>query len=371
LSIFNGGVFTNNSTGIVNISNNAADGLSVWPGAVVNNAGAITLTGNVATDPSFCDISGTINNTGTFSNSILLSAFSGSGTFNSARYTNPSGAQIGSAGLVECITFTAGLTNSGVINIDLGAGGACVGNDQITVTGASMIFGGTFTATGTVTSGTYTLMTYPSRTGTFANTSAPLGNGRFLNIRPANYGATTLTGVVENFPALPIELLHFDATTEGAKNTLTWATASEINSQSFDIERSSDGVRFSTIGNVEAQGKAADYSFVDNNPLRNTNYYRLKAIDNDQSFEYSKIVSAKNSTTQSTISIYPTLVSDWLTIATKDSEVDAVTILNHMGQLMLTAQATNRVDMSQLASGIYFVQVQVGSETVVEKVVKQ
>jgi Secretion system C-terminal sorting domain len=60
-----------------------------------------------------------------------------------------------------------------------------------------------------------------------------------------------------------------------------------------------------------------------------------------------------------------------LTIETKDSEVDAVTILNHTGQLMLTAQATNRVDMSQLASGIYFVQVQVGSETVVEKVIKQ
>jgi Secretion system C-terminal sorting domain len=51
--------------------------------------------------------------------------------------------------------------------------------------------------------------------------------------------------------------------------------------------------------------------------------------------------------------------------------VDAVNIFNQMGKLMLTAQATNRVDMSQLASGIYFVQVQVGSETVVEKVLKQ
>jgi Secretion system C-terminal sorting domain len=60
-----------------------------------------------------------------------------------------------------------------------------------------------------------------------------------------------------------------------------------------------------------------------------------------------------------------------LTIATQDSDVDAVSIFNQMGKLMLTAQATNRVDMSQLASGIYYVQVQVGSETVVEKVVKQ
>jgi Secretion system C-terminal sorting domain len=51
--------------------------------------------------------------------------------------------------------------------------------------------------------------------------------------------------------------------------------------------------------------------------------------------------------------------------------VDAVNIFNQVGQLMLTAQATNRVDMSQLASGIYFVQVQVGSEMVVEKVLKQ
>jgi hypothetical protein len=183
---------------------------------------------------------------------------------------------------------------------------------------------------------------------------------------------SALSGSGTTGTVLPIELMSFDAqTTEGGKNHLTWSTASENNSQSFDIERSQDGVRFSTIGNVKAKGRAANYSFIDNAPLRHTSYYRLKAIDNDRSFEYSKIVSVKNGTTKSNISIYPTAVMDALTVENDGSAVDAVTIFNHVGQIMLTVKETNRVDMSQLPSGLYLVQVQAGIETVVEKVVKQ
>jgi Secretion system C-terminal sorting domain len=171
---------------------------------------------------------------------------------------------------------------------------------------------------------------------------------------------------------MPVELMSFDAqTTEGGKTQLTWATGSEINSHSFDIERSQDGKTFAPIGNIKAQGKAANYAFVDNTPLSNTSYYRLKAIDNDQTFEYSKVISVQQGKGKAAIHIYPTTTQNVLTVENNGAAVDVVTVFNQVGQLVFTAKQVNRVDMSGLPAGLYLVQVQAGSEKVTEKVFKQ
>jgi Secretion system C-terminal sorting domain len=171
---------------------------------------------------------------------------------------------------------------------------------------------------------------------------------------------------------LPVELMSFDAqTTEGGKTHLTWATGSETNSHSFDIERSQDGKTFAPIGTVKAQGKAANYSFVDNTPLSNMSYYRLKAIDNDQTFEYSKVVSVQNGKGKTAIRIYPTTTQDVLTVENNGAAVESVTVFNPMGQLVFTAKQVNQVDMRDLPAGLYIVRVQAGQDRVTEKVFKQ
>jgi Secretion system C-terminal sorting domain len=171
---------------------------------------------------------------------------------------------------------------------------------------------------------------------------------------------------------LPVELMSFDAqTTEGGKTQLTWATGNEVNSNSFDIERSQDGKTFAPIGTVKAQGKAANYSFVDNTPLSNTSYYRLKSIDNDQTFEYSKVISVQQGKGKTAIHIYPTTTQNVLTVENNGAAVDVVTVFNQVGQLVFTAKQVNQVDMSALPAGMYLVQVQAGSERVTEKVFKQ
>jgi hypothetical protein len=69
-----------------------------------------------------------------------------------------------------------------------------------------------------------------------------------------------------------------------------WNTAREINVKDFTIERSNNATHFISIGQVAATN-AAGYSFADQNPLSGVSYYRLKIMDKDGSFKYSKIVT--------------------------------------------------------------------------------
>ncbi|MCB0512828.1 MAG: T9SS type A sorting domain-containing protein, partial [Bacteroidetes bacterium] len=100
---------------------------------------------------------------------------------------------------------------------------------------------------------------------------------------------------------LPIELLSFTGYNDGAVNQLNWTTGSEVNTNQFEIQRSLDGITWETIGSVTARGAqmvSTDYNFEDANPTQGDNYYRLKIIDNDASFEYSSIIRIKvNGTT--------------------------------------------------------------------------
>jgi hypothetical protein len=92
---------------------------------------------------------------------------------------------------------------------------------------------------------------------------------------------------------LPIELLFFNASEKGGQVNINWATASELNFDFFDIEKSSDGTTFHSIATVKGNGTTNlrhDYSFTDEKPLIGKNYYRLKSVDFDGYTEYFKIV---------------------------------------------------------------------------------
>ncbi len=129
----------------------------------------------------------------------------------------------------------------------------------------------------------------------FAANLAGLPNGAhylFVRTREAN-GKWSLTNVIQfdkNIP-LPVKLLFFDVQAEGKKAHLTWRTATEQNSDRFEIERSINGVHFEKIGSVKAAGYSnvhIDYSFYDVTPKKGINYYRLKEVDIDNSVQLSE-----------------------------------------------------------------------------------
>lgn len=95
--------------------------------------------------------------------------------------------------------------------------------------------------------------------------------------------------------ALPVTLSSFNYNVNNKIVQLTWATASESNNDYFNVEKSNDGINFRSIGKVKGTGTSSitkHYSFNDNNPDY-INHYRLKQVDRDGKFSYSKILFVK------------------------------------------------------------------------------
>ncbi len=114
---------------------------------------------------------------------------------------------------------------------------------------------------------------------------------------------------------LPIELSVFEAIQNDHKVRINWTTSSEINNSYFVLERSYNTELFKPIFTREGKGNSSTnqyYSFEDENPLSGTNYYRLKQVDYDGQFSYSKIISidlkntaSENASLNNSFSIYP------------------------------------------------------------------
>jgi endoglucanase Acf2 len=137
-------------------------------------------------------------------------------------------------------------------------------------------------------------------------------DGRVINNIPADsvsvYRFCTLP--------LPVELVYFDGEKVNEQSVLTWATSSEYNSDYFEIQRSSDGVNFETIGTRDAAGFSSgiiNYSFIDQSPLKGNNYYRLREYDSDKSFYQSHVVLL-NYAGSSIVNLFPNPAKEELTL---------------------------------------------------------
>ena len=110
--------------------------------------------------------------------------------------------------------------------------------------------------------------------------------------------SNTATYVIPVIPpiVLPVKLITFTGKLTGGKTVLFWETSQELNSDYFDVERSTDGVNYQKNGTVKAAGNSAvsrQYGFTDIQPQNGINYYRLKMVDKDGIFDYSNIVIIK------------------------------------------------------------------------------
>ena len=89
---------------------------------------------------------------------------------------------------------------------------------------------------------------------------------------------------IGNDPTIPVELMSFDVKKGQKAALLTWTTASEKDNAYFNIEHSTSGIDFQTIGQVKGNGTtttATTYNFEHQTPSVFINYYRLKQVDTD------------------------------------------------------------------------------------------
>jgi hypothetical protein len=114
----------------------------------------------------------------------------------------------------------------------------------------------------------------------------------------AGGGGTSKVGgvgrvVVTVSNVLPITLASFQARSEEGGALITWKVSTEINNDKMLVQRSKDGQFFQEIGQVKGRGTTIvpfEYRFFDANPGGGETYYRLKQVDFDGTFEYSKII---------------------------------------------------------------------------------
>jgi hypothetical protein len=197
-------------------------------------------------------------------------------------------------------------------------------------------------------------------------------------------------GQVEDYPVyitagpLPVSLEYFKGEKMGKAVHLSWKTATEQNTRLFDVERSNNGVDFTSIGSVAAANKAtgSTYSFDDKNYSGAVIYYRLKQVDQDGSYKYSGVVTIQNETArENVVAILNNPFTDKfdISISTPIQSKVVVNLLDVTGKLLYTktvstlnnSLTTVSPDTKKLAAGMYFVQVNIDGNTTIKKVIKK
>lgn len=165
---------------------------------------------------------------------------------------------------------------------------------------------------------------------------------------------------------LPVQITTFTAKENEGKIVLNWNVEKEIAIASYEIEKSTDGIRFTSVGVVQAINQKS-YLLTDFTPLTN-NYYRIKIIGKDNSVIYSNIINVKLNAVKGDISIYPNPVKNGLLniqLSNLNKGLTDIKIYNPLGQVIYTTSfmydggttlKTVQLNTS-IISGIYNIQV--------------
>ncbi len=162
--------------------------------------------------------------------------------------------------------------------------------------------------------------------------------------------------------ALPVTLIKFTAIRQENASLLSWITAFELNSDHFEIERSHDGRQWESIGKLASQRESNDeytYIFRDSAPLEGENLYRLRMVDQDGTYTYSRIESVIFDSDH-TVVVHPNpvTVGDQLSIRTSDTSlIRAIAVFNAEGDNVLSTPWKAAIDISRLPPGLYIVRI--------------
>ena len=204
-------------------------------------------------------------------------------------------------------------------------------------------------------------------------TNVEIGSG----MDGSNTNVPVLDNLLVQYPPilLPLQLLSFDARTEGAVNELSWTTTREVSTLEFIVERSSDGVKYEAIGTVATQQNYSgntSYQFTDNSPV-SVNFYRLKMVDVNGNFSYSGIKDLGGMAAAVSISCYPNPVVDQVNIRIDYASVTTChySVITLDGKVIQsghiqTGSGQTSLDLSTAPKGILLIRIQQDNDTAVQ-----
>ncbi|MBN2667712.1 MAG: T9SS type A sorting domain-containing protein [Bacteroidales bacterium] len=191
---------------------------------------------------------------------------------------------------------------------------------------------------------------------------------------------------------LPIELLSFNAKKEGNQVKIFWQTASEINVNFYQIQKSTDLIKWELVSQLKGKGNSnvtSEYTEFDRNPYVGTSYYRLLELDNNGAINYSDNVEV-NFLDNQLFNIYPNPASDHIAVENSQFDrpnnqiVQSVEIFNLSGQLIkffplgieiepfkMKSEKIFEVDISDLPKGVYILNVKSESGKSTYRLIKE
>lgn len=221
--------------------------------------------------------------------------------------------------------------------------------------------------------------------GTVTATGLTIGNQYYLMVD--GWAGDQCDFTVSNWSAtgiLPVTLIEFYGYNYQNGNKLIWTTQSEVNNDYFIIQKSANAKNFVDAGIVDGNGNSNNiniYSFIDDSPSTEVNYYRLKQIDFDGEHEYSKTIAiALKKTIEVTIYPNPSKNNLFFDVSESNDAVYTIVYTNVLGsiskeQIQIT-EGTNVYQVNEfvkLTAGIYFVQIFNENNEVIktQKIVKE
>lgn len=189
---------------------------------------------------------------------------------------------------------------------------------------------------------------------------------------------------------LPVTFLTFSGYRDGSHNQLKWITAAEINNRGFEVQRSIDGIHYSSIGFVNSlafggnSSTQTSYSFIDNAPAGDKQYYRLRQEDLNGQQKLSNVILVRGDKPTGIVleGLFPNPAKNTVNVIVASNKKQAVTLfitdmagknINQRGVMVETGSNTIPFDITQLSSGSYLVRLVCteGCETGLGKFVKE
>ena len=180
---------------------------------------------------------------------------------------------------------------------------------------------------------------------------------------------------------LPVSLVSFTGSLQNTTAVLNWKTSTEIQSDYFEVQKSTDGVSFLAIGKVTAAGNSStvrNYTYTDSK-LSAMNYYRLKIIDKDGKFSHSNTVLIRNSNDNQRLWITGNPFRDVIKVNLEKTPKTSVIIdlISINGgkvfskEYAASTQISIQLSGRSISSGTYILRATADDKTYFEKVVKQ
>lgn len=170
---------------------------------------------------------------------------------------------------------------------------------------------------------------------------------------------------------LPVKLINFSAAIQNSQVLVQWRVSEEINVRYYDVERSADGKNYSSISAVSAVGDHA-YVIKDFTPGMGINYYRLKSVDTDGSFEYGPIRSVVFGKDKTNVLLYPNPAKSSINVLLPNRMVNkpvTIKVVGVDGKVVITqfideSNQEESINTGALLSGMYMLYIITDEENI-------